>query len=96
MSWTFEAESWRWEARSDSWVFVTVPAEVSAEIADRPRPPTGFGSVRVRVCVGETRWNTSVFPDASSGCYVLPLKKAVRAREGIEEGTDVRVILELE
>lgn len=96
MSWTFEADAWRWEARSDSWVFVTVPAEVSAEIADRPRPPTGFGSVRVRVRVGETRWSTSVFPDAASGCYVLPLKKLVRVRESIEEGAAVQVTLELE
>lgn len=96
MSWAIAAEAWRWAARSDSWVFVTVPAEVSAEIADLPRPPSGFGSVRVRARVGATRWSTSVFPDSASGCYVLPLKKSVRAAEGIEEGDLVELELELE
>ncbi len=96
MSWTFEAETWRWQARSDSWIFVTVPPEVSAQIADVPRPPSGFGSVRVRVRIGETRWGTSVFPDARLGCYVLAIKKAVRVAEGVEEGAPVRVELQLE
>lgn len=95
MMWEFEAEPWRWQARSDSWVFATVPPGISAEIADRPRPPSGFGSVKVRVRVGTTVWLTSVFPDAASGCYVLPLKKAVRAAEGIEEGIPVGIALEL-
>jgi hypothetical protein len=95
VTWTFEAETWRWQARSDSWIFVTVPPEVSEQIADIPRPPSGFGSVRVRVCVGQTRWGTSVFPDAARGCYVLAIKKAVRAAEGIEEGAPVLVELEL-
>lgn len=96
MSWTFEAETWRWQARSDSWIFVAVPRDVSEQIADIPRPPSGFGSVRVRVRIGETRWETSVFPDASRGCYVLAIKKAVRTAEGVEEGAAVSVELELE
>lgn len=92
----FTAEPWRWNAReSDSWYFVTVPRELSEEIADIPRPPTGFGSVPVAVRIGSTTWQTSIFPDKSSGCYVLPLKKAVRAKEGIEEGVAVDVRLDL-
>ena len=55
----------------------------------------GFGSVRVRVRVGGTAWETSVFPDSSTGCYVLPVKKAVRAAEGVEEGDDLAVTLTL-
>lgn len=95
MTWQFRAEPWRWQARSDSWIFATVPPEISADISDRPRPPSGFGSVKVRVRVGATQWLTSVFPDATSGCYVLPLKKAVRVAEGIEEGVPVEIGLEL-
>jgi len=91
----FEAELWIWDARrDDSWTFVSLPAEASQEIrelSDGPR--RGFGSVRVRVKVGGSAWATSIFPDAKSGCYVLPLKRSVRRAEGLEAGdiTKVRV-----
>lgn len=91
----FTAELWQWEAREDSWWFVTVPLELAAEISDLPRMPRGFGSVRVRVKIGASSWQTSVFPDSKSGSYVLPVKKAVRLKEGIGDGDIVNVALEL-
>ncbi|WP_353807830.1 DUF1905 domain-containing protein [Agromyces sp. SYSU T00194] len=91
----FRAEVWQWQARvEEGWYFVTLPADRSEEIADRPRPPRGFGSVKVRVRVGGSDWTTSIFPDAKEGAYVLPLKKAVRKAEGIELGDEVEVVLE--
>lgn len=88
----FEAELWRWQARTDTWVFVTLPADVSAEIRDVPRAPSGFGAVKVRVACGGTSWSTSIFPGAGDGGYVLPLKKRVRAAEGLDLG-DVGVFV---
>jgi hypothetical protein len=79
-----------------AWHFVTVPAEVSDEIeavtADERR---GFGSVRVAVTVGATTWSTSLFPDSKLEAYVLPVKKAVRRLEGLEDGDVLDVTLEL-
>jgi hypothetical protein len=69
-----------------------VPDEQSDEIRDRPRMPRGFGSVRVRVTIGATTWQTSIFPGAER--YALPLKKAVRTAEGIEPGDEVHVVIE--
>jgi len=87
MAFTFEAELWQWDARQDSsWVFVTVPADVSAEISDMPRPGRGFGSVKVAVETGSSTWRTSVFPDTKTSCYVLPIKKAIRKAESIGIG----------
>jgi hypothetical protein len=60
-----------------------------------PRPPRGFGSVRVRATVGGTTWTTSVFPDSTRGAYVLPVKKAVRRAEGLDEGDPADVVLEV-
>lgn len=91
----FRAELWRWESPAASWQFLTVPEDVSAEIADLPRPPRGFGSVKVGVAIGATNWQTSVFPDSKSGFYLLPVKKAVRAKEGIDVGDSVNVQLTL-
>lgn len=90
----FSAELWRWEAQS-GWFFVTVPDEASATIRERPRPPRGFGSVRVRVTIGSTTWATSVFPDSARGAYVLPVKKAVRSAERLDEGDPADVVLEV-
>jgi hypothetical protein len=92
----FEAEVFRWDAREDSaWFFTAVPAELSEDIREIPRPYRGFGSVRVRARVAGTEWATSIFPSSSDGTYVLPLKKAVRDAEGLVDGGPVYVRLEV-
>jgi isopenicillin N synthase-like dioxygenase len=93
----FTAELWRWKARrDDAWTFVSLPAEESEHIRELTGPQRrGFGSVRVRVTVGTSLWRTSIFPDAASGRYVLPIKKAVRAAEAVDVGDQIRVVVEL-
>ena len=92
----FEAELWVWDARrADTWTFVTLPAEASSDIRDLGGEPRGFGSRRVRVTIGGSMWNTSIFPDGGSECYVLPVKKAVRKAEQLEPGDVASVTVEL-
>jgi hypothetical protein len=91
---TFASELWLWE--NGSWYFLTVPGEESdvvRDLSDGRRK--GFGSVRVRATIGTTSWNTSLFPESKSGCFVLPCKKAVRKAEDLEEGAVVAVAIEL-
>ncbi|MBE1494265.1 hypothetical protein H4696_001365 [Amycolatopsis lexingtonensis] len=97
MNVVFEAELWEWDARrTETWTFVSLPADVSEEIRERAAGPRrGFGSVRVRVKVGGTGWRTSIFPDSARGAYVLPLKRAVRVAEGLEVGDTCTVSVEL-
>lgn len=95
---TFDAELWVWDSRrSDTWTFVSLPAEASEDVRELAGrgPRAGFGSVRVRVTVGATSWGTSVFPDRGSGRYVLPVKRAVRAAESLEPGDVATVTVEL-
>jgi hypothetical protein len=93
----FDAELWLWDARrDDSWVFVSVPVETSEEIKERSAGPRrGFGSVRVRASIGGSTWTTSIFPDSMRGCYVLPVKRAVRKAEELDVGDVAPVRLEL-
>jgi Domain of unknown function (DUF1905) len=93
----FEAELWVWDARrAETWTFVTLPADASEEIRERAAGPRrGFGAVRVRATVGATGWKTSIFPDASRGSYVLPVKRAVRQAEGLQVGDTFTVTVEL-
>ena len=99
-TYSFTARLWRWRdpkgAGEGAWHFVTVPEGQSDDIHDlMDGRAKGFGSVRVAVRVGATSWETSVFPESGTGCYVLPVKKAVRAAEGLEEGDDVDVTVTL-
>ena len=82
----FEGEIFRWEAREQEWIFVALPAELSEQIREIPWPRRGFGSVRVEARIGLSRWRTSIFPDATQGTYVLPLKRSVRDAHGIGTG----------
>ncbi|KQV64379.1 hypothetical protein ASC64_16175 [Nocardioides sp. Root122] len=93
---------WRWTARTTSreesgdtgaWSFVSLPADVADEVRDSAGEPRGFGSVRVHVEAAGQAWDTSVFPDARSGSFVLPVKKAVRKAAGVGEGDDLTVTL---
>ncbi|HEU4331235.1 MAG TPA: DUF1905 domain-containing protein [Lapillicoccus sp.] len=93
----FEAELWLWDARRvDTWTFVSLPPDISEEIAERAQalPRAGFGSVRVEVTVGRTSWRTSIFP-AAPDRYDLPVKKAVRKAESLDPGDRVSVTVEL-
>ncbi|OPG12923.1 DUF1905 domain-containing protein [Microbispora sp. GKU 823] len=93
----FEAELWQWDARrSDTWTFVSLPAEASEEIRDLAGGlRRGFGSLRVRVTLGGSTWKTSIFPDSARGAYVLPVKRAVRAAEALDIGDVATVTVEL-
>ena len=87
---SFTAELWQWEAQTtSSWFFVSLPAELADDLRMEAGPPRGFGSIRVEVVIGASVWKTSVFP--SDGTFVLPVKKPVRLKEGIEPGDTVEV-----
>jgi hypothetical protein len=92
MRFDFEAELWIWDARrTETWTFVSVPLEPSAEIREWAAGiPRGFGSVRVEATIGGTTWRTSIFP-GGDGRYALPVKKAVRAAESLVVGEPARV-----
>ena len=54
----------------------------------------GFGSVKVIASIGDSKWQTSLFPQKSGGWF-LPVKKPVRLAEGLEFGDPVEGELEL-
>ena len=94
-SWSFTAELWEWTAKT-SWFFLSVPEADADDIEEQyGRSAAGFGSIRVEVSIGDTTWKTSIFPSTSEKTYVLPVKKAVRAAEGIEPGSRVDVHLKV-
>ena len=81
--------------------FLRIPPEAAAAIVGHElerRLETGrrrgFGSVKVTVTLGGSRWQTSLFPN-KDGSWFLPIKKPVRVAEGLTQGIAVEVELDL-
>jgi hypothetical protein len=92
----FDAELWRWDARrTDTWVFVSLPATESGEIRDLSAGLRhGFGSQRVLATIGNSTWQTSIFPGSGTG-YVLPVKRSIRLAEALDVGDLATVTVQL-
>ncbi len=93
------ARVWQWrhaEPSAAHWYFLTVEGQIAAELRyARMRQTGNFGSIRVTVTIGGTRWQTSLFPERKSGNLLLPLKGEVRRRETIEAGDEVTAVIEI-
>lgn len=95
MSYRFVATLWRYPGDA-AWYFVTLPHDVADDIEEISAPTRkGFGSVRVEVMLGGSRWRTSLFPDTKTESYVLPVKQAIRRAEGITDGDLVTLEIRL-
>lgn len=91
----FTAPLWIWQGKG-AWHFITVPEEVSVLIRTASALKTrGFRSVKVRVNIGTSAFETSIFPDSKTSTYLLPIKASVRKAEAITPGDAVGVALTL-
>ncbi|MEO8315703.1 MAG: DUF1905 domain-containing protein [Pseudomonadota bacterium] len=89
------AKLWRWSGGKASWFFITLPAAMSEEIrlVDAGPRRVGFGALKVTATIGESTWQTSIFPSAGLNAYLLPVKAAVRKSEKMVEGKAVHVLI---
>lgn len=93
---------WTTDKAPASWHFLTLSCEVAEAInalalmrrleGGRKR---GWGSMKVRATVGDTSWETSIFPAKELGGWMLPVKAAVRKAEGLVAGDLVTVAVEV-
>lgn len=91
----FTAPLWLWNGKA-SWHFVTLPADQSGMIRMAVPKKAGFGSVKVKATIGGSTWRTSIFPDAKSGTFLLPVKSEVRKAEGLASGDTLSITLSLD
>jgi hypothetical protein len=91
----FEFRGTAYQHEGGSWWFIELPPDLSREVERFSAGNRGgWGSVKVDVTIGATSWSTSLFP-SSEETYVLPVKKAVRRAEGLDEGVEVDVVVRL-
>lgn len=91
-SFSFQAVARLWPGETAAWHFVLVPKDISKTLREKYKGRhRGWNSIKVRLNLGETKWDTSIFFDTKSGQYLLPLKAQVRKREGIFDGDEVGI-----
>jgi hypothetical protein len=91
----FEGTVHRW--RNNEGIFlVSLPNDLSDDIKEISEGMTnGWGSLKVEAKLGSVVWRTSIFPDSKTGCFDLPLKAEVRKKNNIDEGSAVKVQLDV-
>ena len=91
----FDAHIWCYQG-ANPWYFVTVSQQYGEELRMLSGGERrGFGAIRVSVRIGQTAWQTSIFPN-KQGSYDLPVKASVRKAEKLRDGDLVTVQLEVE
>jgi hypothetical protein len=91
----FEGVVHRW-VNNQSIFLVSLPKDLSADIKEMSEGMTnGWGSLKVEATLGPVVWRTSIFPDSKTGQFDLPLKLEVRKKNEIDEGSIIRVELNI-
>ena len=98
---SFSGPLWIWKGKAADgkpspmgWHFLSITGAAADAIrAAAPGRSAAWGSVYVEASLGRTTWKTSVFPSKEAGGYLLPVKAAVRKKEGVGEGDAVTVIV---
>ncbi len=89
----FTGKVWFWKGPAP-WFFVTVPLEQCYDLKAIASVVTyGWGVIPVHVRIGNTAWQTSLFPKEDT--YLVPIKASVRKAEQIEEDDEVMIQLEV-
>lgn len=96
----FSAIMWLWHGGKAAWSFISVPQDISDEIYFSAKlrtfaPSRGFGSIKVRATIGNSTWETSIFPSSETKCYILPIKKSVRLAEELDYDSQTKIKLRL-
>lgn len=96
------ATLWRWTGSGGAatWHFLSIGGDAGEALSATALMrrlegmARGFGSLKVAATIGDTSWRTSVFPSREEG-WMLPVKAAVRKAEGLCEGDEVALVLEV-
>ncbi|TGK27971.1 DUF1905 domain-containing protein [Leptospira gomenensis] len=78
----FTAKVWVYPGKG-GWHFLTLSSAASKQVRSFVSKSSSWGMVSVVARIGDTVWQTSIFPEKNSPQYVLPLKADVRKKEKI-------------
>ena len=81
----FSAKLWR-DNPVNGWYFTTIPKDYSKEIRDNLQwQEEGWGRMKATAIINDLAWNTSIWFDTKSKCYILPVKSEIRKKLSLKE-----------
>ena len=93
ISFTNTLKTWKDGA---GWHYVRLPKDCYKDLKEiGSSGKRGLGAVKVKCFIGNTEWETSVFPDSEDKSHILFIKKAVRTAENITAGDRVKGVVEV-
>lgn len=84
------ARVWLWPG-DGGWHFITLNKKLSADI--RKVYPKGF--VRIEAHLGQSVFQTSLFPHKLSQAYLVCINKKIRKKEGIFAGDEIQLAFKI-
>lgn len=92
----------RWQGNRGTYHLLTITGQAAEALALHARlrrleygGQRGFGSVKVTARIGDTEWNTSVFPQKHSTEWVLLISRKVMQAEGLARADPIALTLKL-
>lgn len=83
---TIHAKVWKWEGDM-AWYFINLDVVLSQKI----RESQGKGMVKIQAQIGKSAWNTSLLYHTEAQTYLIAIKKPIRRKEQLIEGSEVKV-----
>ena len=81
----FSSKLWR-NSSEGGWYFITIPKEVSKEIRSNLKwQEEGWGRMKALAIIEDLTWNSSIWLDTKSDCYLLPVKSEIRKKLSLKE-----------
>jgi Domain of unknown function (DUF1905) len=95
LSFEFSSKLWVYSGKG-AWHFLTLPKSIADEIKFFNPLAKGFAPLKVTAKIGDTKWNTAIFPDSKSGSFLLAIKADVRKSESLKIGDTAEVSISLQ
>jgi putative endonuclease len=80
------AKVWKWEGDM-AWFFINLDVDLSQKI----RESRGKGMIKIEAQIGKSAWNTSLLYHTEARTYLIAIKKPIRRKEQLIEGSEVKV-----
>lgn len=80
------AKVWKWEGDM-AWYFINLDTALSGKI----RESREKGMIKIQAQIGKSSWNTSLLYHAEARTYLIAIKKLIRRKEQLIEGSEVKV-----
>jgi len=80
------ANVWKWQGDM-AWYFINLDTALSEKI----RESRGKGMVKIQAQIGKSSWNTSLLYHTEARTYLIAIKKLIRRKEQLIEGSEVKV-----